>query len=87
VIVRFVDIGGIVDHHCLNFWGCRGHDRMVVGFTTTKCDVVKPVNGIQINLTLENRVSNVNILYEQRLQICTDLFPLKKITYYYLTRC
>jgi hypothetical protein len=28
VIVRFVDIGGIVDHHCLNFWGCRGHDRM-----------------------------------------------------------
>ena len=33
---------------------------------TQKCDVVKPVNGVQINLTLENRVSNVNILYEQR---------------------
>ena len=41
VIVHFVDIGGIDDHHCLNFLfiivqrGRRGCDQMVVGFTTT----------------------------------------------------
>jgi len=38
VIVRFADIGGIVDHHCLNFLftrGRRGCERMLVGFKTT----------------------------------------------------
>jgi hypothetical protein len=31
VIARFIDIGGIVDHHK----GRCGRDHMVVGFTTT----------------------------------------------------
>jgi hypothetical protein len=45
VVVRFVDIGEIVDHRRLNFLfiidvhvfsvGCRGRGHMVVGFTTT----------------------------------------------------
>ena len=47
-ICGFVDTGGIVHHHCLNFLimineitlflvsgGCRGRDRIVNGFTTT----------------------------------------------------
>ena len=49
MIVRFADIGGIVEHQCLNFLAKiiavyytlhynmdrRGRDRMVIGFTLT----------------------------------------------------
>jgi hypothetical protein len=58
VIVRFVDIGGIVDHHCLNFWGCRGHDRMVVGFTTTMQSVPIITDAVSLNLN-QGEVYNI----------------------------
>jgi hypothetical protein len=46
VFVRFVDIGGIIDHHCLEMI-VRFVDKPVPGLgQAQKCGRVKPVNGI-----------------------------------------